>query len=187
MQPDRVIQFQQLFGFDADSRAGFIVVIAPERDNRIDAVIPACHLQHDENGRVLAGCDLRVLIDGLGLQCGESVGEKRRHRPGKGAGQNRAAKELAPGLESDFVFHNYVTWYSGVHITSRMASRMSLSSKVVLVSRYCRRACSCLPVRLACSNLFSRAAINFSLSVRSSSVRIFSTSTPPARMLRMRF
>src|ERR1043165_2264189 len=80
----------------------------------------------------------------------------------------------------------YVSWYSGVLITRRMALRMTWSSSSDLESKDSRKADSCLGLSLDWRRRFSRAGIRASLSFLSLSVKSLSASAAPGRASRRR-
>src|SRR5262249_21310813 len=54
-----VVEAKDIFLRETDAGAGLAIIIVAVGHNGVEAIIAASHLEHDENGRVLAGSDLR--------------------------------------------------------------------------------------------------------------------------------
>ena len=99
MKADRVIEFQDLIGREADFGPTLAIVVIGKRHDGVQAVIATGHLENDENSAVLAGSDLGRFISRLGLQGRKSMREKRGNGPGERTGEDRIAQELATRVE----------------------------------------------------------------------------------------
>ena len=107
--PTSSFSLQDLRFGQPDPRPGAVVVIIRERHHGVEPVVAAGHLQHHEDGGIAPGRRLRGPVRRLRLQRGEGVRQERRHRPRQRPAQDGPAQELAPGLESNLVFHTHLS------------------------------------------------------------------------------
>ena len=83
MESDISVHRQNLLRGKTEGGPRFVVEIIGVRDDGVEAIVAAGHLQDDEDGVVLAGNNLGGGIGGLSLSGvgGKSVGQKRRDSP----------------------------------------------------------------------------------------------------------
>src|SRR5262249_51602266 len=92
-----------------ESRPGAMVMVVAVRNDRVQAIVAAGHLENDENVRVASGGGLSHAVAGLGVERGKCVRQKGGNGPRERAAENGCAEKFAAGFEGDFLVHKKST------------------------------------------------------------------------------
>ena len=94
------IEPQNLVSVQAKFWPCAVVGIVGEGHDHVQAIVAACHLEHDEDGAVLAGRHLGEGIGGERVEGEESFLKEKRERPGGRGAKHRSAEKAAAGMKS---------------------------------------------------------------------------------------
>src|SRR5712664_1478569 len=101
MKPKRIVDLQNFFGPDAQTRTGARVVIVAKGNDCVETVVTAGHLQHDQNRAIASGGDLRGFIGGASLKRGKCVSQKGWDRPGDRRAESGGVEEFATSFKRE--------------------------------------------------------------------------------------
>ena len=101
-----IIDFQDLICGKPKPRPRNMVSVVGVRDDHVESVVAAGHLQDHENGSIFAGNGLRHRIGRERIEREESFFEKNRQRPGGGRAKHGSAEKFPPCLQCGLRFHS---------------------------------------------------------------------------------
>ena len=86
------------FSFLREARAGLLIGVVGVGDERVQPVVAAGELEHDEDGVVLAGDRLDGEVLAAFVELAEGALDKHRHGPGGGGTEDGGAEEFTAGF-----------------------------------------------------------------------------------------
>ena len=98
VQADMVVEPDDFLFLLRETRTGFMIGIVAEGDERVESVVPAGELEHDEDSVVLAGDRLDGEVAGAFMELAEGTLDEHRDGPGGGCAKDGGAEKVAAGF-----------------------------------------------------------------------------------------